>query len=151
MKNSLLLCITLSATHHRCNIVITYLWMPLHGNKGLLEQKFSSCSLIFCLKQKIICWTLPNIIMCIWQAPHRKLKDNSAVFWHRSLWLVWPIGKNLTGFRFGWNPNSCRFTGHFVLFNSRVQHHQLQPGGLFAKKAVKETMWDNGPLNNSLV
>lgn len=56
----------------------TCLWMPLHSNKGLSETKFSSCSLIFFLKQKIRCWTLPNSVLCIWQASQRKLKDNSA-------------------------------------------------------------------------
>lgn len=56
----------------------TCLWILLHSNKGLSETKFSSCSLIFFLEQKIRRWTLPSSVLCIWQTPQRKLKDNSA-------------------------------------------------------------------------
>lgn len=147
VKNSLLLYITLSATHHWCNIVITYLWMPLHRNKDLLETKFSSCSLIFFLKQKIMCWTLAHSILCIWQTPQRKLKDNSAVFRQTCLQLVWPIGKNFIGLGFGRNINSFRLAGHFLLFNSGVQHTSVPTRQALCRKDTEE---DNVFWNNSL-
>lgn len=85
----------------------TCLWMPLHSNKGLSETKFSSCSLIFFLKQK------NKVLNFTKQCPvyltdiTEKAKGQLSIFpvsWQRCLWLVWPIGKkNFTEFRFGRN------------------------------------------------